>query len=128
MKRIIEPFVRIKNNNVEEGHYMILQTSGYQFVAGVSIFSRHPRGEYGRKIFLSNRENPYFVAKAKGLRIYTWLYGALQYISPEEREKQKEQIHQILYEMAEFYASEITDGMRRQYADATEPIKEYRPE
>ena len=45
------------------------------------------------------------------------LYGALKPVSEEEVQEYKETIHEYLQEMAQFYAEQMTEGMRREYAD-----------
>ena len=104
--------------------HCVIQNFGMRLVGAVWMFQPTVKGEIGRRKFLSTRENPYFYAKAEGLRIYVTLAGSLRYIGPEDTAANKDEIHAILQEMAEHYASSITEGMRRQSADRAIEIPE----
>lgn len=66
---------------------------------------------------LASKDDPHFFAKANGYRVYISLYGALGHIPQKEVQANKEVIHEYLQEMAQFYAENMTDGMRRHFAD-----------
>lgn len=118
MKKIYQPYVETKAPGFAGGsRRCILQTKGLQLVGAIHLFKPTHADEAERRSFIDGHKNPYLWAKAAGYRIYIRLEGSLRYISPEETEERQEEIHTILAEMAEYYADNITDGMRRQYAD-----------
>ena len=118
MRKINVPYTVTTSNGIEgiEQH-CVVQNYGMRLVGTIRLFQPTPKGEYGRRMFLENTANPYQWAKAKGLRIYIKLAGAFRYISPEDTEAYKDDIHAALQDMVEHYATTITDGMMRQYAD-----------
>ena len=70
--------------------------------------------------YLEDKTEPYFFAKAVGYRVYISLHSTLaDYYTQKEVMENKYEIHQYLQEMAQFYAENMTEGMRRQYADIT---------
>ena len=118
MKTIGVKYLRAKNKEVANGLDLVIQTDGMQLVGVARLFSRTDRGEEGRKMYLEDKTEPYFFAKAVGYRVYISLYSTLaDYYSQEEVMENKYEIHHYLQEMAQFYAENMTEGMRRQFAD-----------
>lgn len=116
MKRIEVEFIRGKNKDLSDRD-LVIQTAWPQIVGQVSMFSRKDKGEERRRAFLENRD-PYSYGKASGYRVYVTPVGMMgkNYFV----ENWKEQVHEILGRMAQFYAENITEGMQREYADADE--------
>lgn len=117
MKAIGVKYVRAKHKELNNGQDMVIQTGWMQLVGMVRTFSKDERGEEGRKMYLASKNDPYFFAKANGYRVYISLYSALNHIPEKEVQANKEAIHEYLQEMAQFYAENMTDGMRRHFAD-----------
>ena len=118
MKTIGVKYLRAKNKEVANGLDLVIQTDGMQLVGVARLFSRTDRGEEGRKMYLEDKTEPYFFAKAVGYRVYISLHSTLaDYYSQEEVMENKYEIHHYLQEMAQFYAENMTEGMRRQFAD-----------
>ena len=118
MKTIGVKYLRAKNKEVANGLDLVIQTDGMQLVGVARLFSRTDRGEEGRRMYLEDKTEPYFFAKAVGYRVYISLYSTLaDYYTQEEVRENKYEIHHYLQEMAQFYAENMTEGMRRQYAD-----------
>lgn len=117
MKSIGVKYIRASHKDVNNGQHLVIQTDWMQLVGCVRFFSRNDRGEEGRKAYLASKVDPHFFAKANGYRVYVSLYGALKPVSEEEVQEYKETIHEYLQEMAQFYAEQMTEGMRREYAD-----------
>ena len=69
-------------------------------------------------MYLQDKVDPHFFAKAMGYRVYISLHSTLadQY-TQREVQANKYEIHHYLQEMAQFYAENMTEGMRRQFAD-----------
>lgn len=117
MKGIEVKYV-VTNSLREELQTMaVIQTGGMQLVGKVRFFNRDKRGEQGRRAYLAQKTDPHFFAKAQGYRIYISLHSGLRPISQQTILENREYIHDVLSEMAAFYAESITEGMRRQYAD-----------
>lgn len=117
MKAIGIKYLRAKNKELNNGQDMVIQTECMQLVGMVRTFSKDARGEEGRKMYLASKDDPHFFAKANGYRVYISLYGALSHIPEKEVQANKEAIHEYLQEMAQFYAENMTEGMRRHFAD-----------
>ena len=117
MKAIGVKYVRAKNKDLNNGQDMVIQTDWMQLVGMVRTFSKDARGEEGQKMYLASKDDPHFFAKANGYRVYISLYGALSHIPEKEVQANKEAIHEYLQEMAQFYAENMTEGMRRHFAD-----------
>ncbi len=120
LKNIGVKYLKAQNKDVSENRFLIVQTGGLQLVGIVHLFDHKTKSENIRRSFLDNITNPYFFAKASGLRLYVCLHSSLSFIPQEQVMRMQEEIHNILCEMAEFYAESITDGMRRHYADEIE--------
>mgnify|MGYP006969235711 FL=1 len=96
----------------------VVQSYDMRLVASVHTYLATPAGEHMRRRFLSNSASPYHWAKVPGLRVYLMLEGSMRSIFPDEEEARKEEIHNILLEMAQFYKEYgLTEGQHRQYAD-----------
>lgn len=122
MKTIGVKYLRGKNKDVADGLDLVVQTEGMQLVGVARLFSRTDRGEEGRRMYLEDKTEPYFFAKAIGYRVYISLHSTLaDYYTQKEVMENKYEIHQYLQEMAQFYAENMTEGMRRQYAVITTP-------
>lgn len=118
MKNIGVPYVRAKNKDVANGLDLVIQTNWFQLVGVARLFSRTKRGEEGRQQYLANKIDPCFFAKAAGYRVYISLHSTLlEDLTQQEVMENKYEIHKCLQEMAQFYAENMTEGMRRQYAD-----------
>lgn len=117
MKRIEQVYIRAKHPEVNGGQDMVLQTVGMKLLGGVRFFNPDEKGEAQRRKFIETRDNPYHWAKANGYRVYVQLCGGLRSIYPAEMHDLREEIHTTLQEMAQFYAEQMTDGMKRHYAD-----------
>ena len=117
MKSIGVRYVRAKNREINNGQDMVIQTDWMQLVGVVRYFSSDERGESLRREFLATKTDPHFFAKADGYRVYISLYGALSRIPQRDVMTYKEDIHEVLREMAQFSAENMTDGMCRHYAD-----------
>lgn len=117
MKTIEVKYLRAKNKDVAGGLDLVVQTGWMQLVGVARLFSRNERGEEGRRQYLASKSDPCFFAKASGYRIYISLHSSLMEVSQKEVMQNKYEIHRCLQEMAQFYAENITDGMRRQFAD-----------
>lgn len=118
MKTIGVKYIRAKHKDVANGLDLVIQTDGMQLVGVARLFSRTDRGEEGRRAYLADKADPCFFAKAVGYRVYISLHSTLadQY-SQREVQELKYEIHGYLQEMAQFYAENMTEGMRRQFAD-----------
>ena len=117
MKTITQKYLRAKHPDIAGGHDLMVQTAWPQIVASVRLFGPMPKNEESRREFLeSYSHNAYYFAKANGYRIYVSVQGSLQPIE-EQVQGWKELVHSTLQEMVEFYVSQISDGMRRQYSD-----------
>lgn len=116
MKTINQQYLRAKHPEIAGGLDLVIQVARPQFVCSVRLFSRHAKGEESRLQFLDNMNNPYSFAKANGYRIYTTIVGTML-PTEEQVTGWNELMHQTLQEMAMFYANQMTDGMKRQYAD-----------
>lgn len=116
MKKIEVEFIRGKNKELSDCD-LVIQTAWPQLVGRVSLFSRRDKGIERRKAFLENRD-PYSYGKASKHRVYVTPVGMIgeNYFV----EDWKEQVHDILGRMAQFYADNMTEGMQREYADEDE--------
>lgn len=117
MKAIGVKYLRARNKELNNGQDMVIQTEWMQLVGMVRTFSKDARGEEGRKMYLATKDAPHFFAKANGYRVYISLYGALSHIPEKEVQANKKAIHDYLQEMAQFYAENMPEGMRRHFAD-----------
>lgn len=123
MKTIGVKYLRAKNKEVAEGLDLVIQTDGMQLVGVARLFSRTDRGEEGRRQYLEDKIDPCFFAKAVGYRVYISLHSSLcDHYTQREVHEAKYDIHRHLQEMAQFYAENMTDGMRRQFADETPEV------
>ena len=117
MRKINTQYIRTTGNAIDGiDAPCIVQSFGMRLVASIRTFLPTLAGEESRLKFLDHND-PYYYAKATGYRVYAKLEGSFHRISPEDMEANKEEIHDILREMAEMYADSISDGMRRQYRD-----------
>ena len=99
MKTIGVKYLRAKNKEVANGLDLVIQTDGMQLVGVARLFSRTDRGEEGRKMYLEDKTEPYFFAKAVGYRVYISLHSTLaDYYSQEEVMENKYEIHHYLQE------------------------------
>lgn len=118
MKTIGVKYLRAKNKEVADGLDLVVQTDGMQLVGVARLFSKTERGEECRQQYLADKTDPCFFAKAVGYRVYISLYSTLaDEYSQKEVQREKYEIHRYLQEMAQFYAENMTEGMRRQYSD-----------
>lgn len=118
MKNIGVTYVRAKNKDVAGGLDLVIQTDWLQLVGVARLFSRTDRGEQGRLQYLADKDDPCFFAKATGYRVYISLHSTLlDDLKQKEVMENKYEIHKVLQEMAQFYAENMTEGMRRQFAD-----------
>lgn len=117
MKKIRQPYLRVKHPELANGFDCVLQTGGLQLIGCISMFQHSEKSEEYRRRFVSH-ENPYIWAKAEGYRVYIRLVGSLRGLSEEMISDLGEEIHSILQEMAQFYADYgMSDGQRRHFAD-----------
>ena len=120
MKTIGVNFVTAKNKDLNNGQHMVIQTNDMQLVGFIRTFSKDTRGEEGRRKYLESKSDPCFFAKAIGYRVFISLYASLaDEYTQEEIMENKYEIHHTLQQMAQFYAENMTDGMRRHFADST---------
>lgn len=116
MKTINQQYLRAKHPEIAGGRDLVIQVARPQFVCSVCLFNRSSKGEENRLNLLDSLNNPYSFAKANGYRIYTIIVGTML---PDEEQTAgwNELMHQTLQEMAMFYANQMTEGMKKQYAD-----------
>lgn len=120
MKTIGVDFVTAKNKDLNNGQHMVIQTNDMQLVGFVRTFSKDARGEEGRRKYLESKLDPCFFAKAVGYRVYISLYASLaDEYTQEEILSCKHEIHNTLQQMAQFYAENMTEGMRRHFSDSS---------
>lgn len=117
MKAIGVEFLRAKNKDINNGQDLVVQTIGLQLVGTVRTFSKDARGEEGRRMYLESKTDPHFFAKANGYRVYISLHSSLEGLSQRFVNENKELIHECLQDMAQFYAENMTEGMRRHFAE-----------
>lgn len=118
MKTIGVKYLRAKNKEVADGLDLVIQTEGMQLVGVARLFSKTERGEECRQQYLADKTDPCFFAKAVGYRVYISLHSSLcDHYTQREIQEEKYEIHRYLQEMAQFYAENMTEGMRRQYSD-----------
>ena len=123
MKKIVQPYVRMKHPEIANGFDLVLQTGGLQLVGAVSQFQHNTKGDEYKKHFLQSATNPYLWAKAAGYRVYIRLVGSLRNIDDAMTEDLREDIHRILQEMVQFYADYgMTDGQRRHFAEKEDTL------
>ena len=123
MKKINQPYVITNSRTFSDSRlHHVVQSYDMRLVASVHIFLATPAGEHMRRRFLSNSASPYHWAKVPGLRVYLKLEGAMRSIFPDEEEMRKEDIHNTLLEMAQFYYEYgLTEGQHRQLRDREVP-------
>lgn len=118
MKNIKQQYIRGKHNEVANGMDLVIQTAWPQLVGVVHRFGHTEQSEAKRLEFLSKvSNNPFYFAKANGYRIYVTLCCALCPIRESDVTGWNELLHQSLQEMAMFDITQITEGMRNNYAD-----------
>lgn len=123
MKKINQPYVITNSRTFSDSRlHHVVQSYDMRLVASVHIFLATPAGEHMRHRFLANTDNPYHWAKIPGQRVYLKLEGSMRRILPDEEEMRKEDIHNTLLEMAQFYYEYgLTEGQHRQLRDREVP-------
>ena len=120
MRRIEQEYLRVRHPDLHRGQDMVLQTVGLKLLGGVRYFNPDKKGEKALQAYLETQKNIYHWAKADGYRVYVSLCGGLRSIRPQEMEELRDEIYKTMKEMANFYASVMTEGMRRHFADKEE--------
>lgn len=120
MRRIEQEYLRVRHPDLHRGQDMVLQTVGLKLLGGVRYFNPDKKGEKALQAYLETQKNIYHWAKADGYRVYVHLCGGLRSIRPQEMEELRDEIYRTMKEMANFYASVMTEGMRRHFTDKDE--------
>lgn len=105
-------FLVLKDPFSENTFYHILQTEGYHLIGRIYIFKKNEKGEAKRREFLSTTK-PEITGKATGYRVYCRPYSSIHPV----RGMMAEEIRMLMAEMADYYVSLMTDGMRMFYED-----------
>lgn len=105
-------FYVLKDPFTENTFYHILQTDGCQLIGRIYMFKKQEKGETKRREFLSTTK-PEITGKATGYRVYCRLYSSIRPV----RGMMAEEIRMLMAEMADYYVSLMTDGMRMLYED-----------
>ena len=117
MKILETNYVVAKSKEESDGQHLVIQTDGLHLVSRIRFFSRQAKGEESRREFLGHMLNPLYFCKARGYRIYTCLYAALDPVSDEYINEHIDEVRVILQEMADFYVSQLSEGMQRNFRD-----------
>lgn len=117
MKGIGVRYIKAQNKDVLDNHHLVIQTGWMQLVGSIHMFSRTSAGENKRLDYLAGEKESCFFAKAMGYRIYISLHSALKPVSDEELAYYKNNIHEYLQEMVDFYTENMSEGMRGGFAD-----------
>lgn len=104
-------FLVLKDPYSENTFYHIMHTGGCHLIGRIHLFKKG-KGEEKRRDFLrcSNLE---VVGKATGYRIYCRPYSSVHPMQPTAAEE----IRLLMAEMADYYVSLMTDGMKAVYED-----------
>lgn len=114
-----QKFFLAKNSNVCNNRWLVIQCHQPRFVGVVYQFSKTDNGEEHRRALLAETD-PYFIAKARGHRLYVVAVGCLRpYLEPEGDEW-KVNMHNTLREMADFAVEEMPRGMKKCFEDSTD--------
>lgn len=117
MKTLETKYVVAQSKEENDGYRLIIQTGSVHLVARIRTFSTQPKGEESRREFLSHMLNPLYFCKARGYRLYTCLYAALDPVSDEYINDHIDEVRDVLQEMADFYVEQLSEGSLRNIRD-----------